>query len=609
MKLPALRKILVSLAIAAVFTAVAMGGLLYSTDNLMSDALYQSPKALSGDIVVIGIDERALASIGPFQTWGRDVFAKAVEYLNEDPNNRPIAIGLDVLFTGQTTPEADTRLVEACSLHNNVVVACFGTFGSAIVSRNGGESYYMDDFALLDYDEPYAALKKVAQYGHINAMYDADGKLRHAMQYIELPDGTLVPSFNNVLYKMWAQHAGLDPHILPPTNFRHFWYVPYTGAPRAYYDSVSMADLVDGTLPRDYFANKIVLIGPYAGGLPDYVLTPIDPATQMFGVEFQANAIDAFISGQFKQKVSDVLQGAVLFVLCAAALLFFWDRKMLPATVVWLVITVGWVGLCKLAYNTGFILHVFWVPLFITVLYVGSVAVNYIRAAVEKMRVTNTFKRYVAPEIVNEILREGSESLGLGGKMTDIAVMFVDIRGFTTMSEVLAPTQVVEILNRYLNLTSSCIMRHGGTLDKFIGDATMAIWGAPLPQEDYIYKAVLTALDMVEGSKALSDELLRQFDRTVSFGIGIHCGPAVVGNIGAQMRMDFTAIGDTVNTAARLESNAPGGKIYISRAVADALEGRLCVTSLGSAIKLKGKAEGFEILVLEGLANDGAPSE
>jgi adenylate cyclase len=252
-------------------------------------------------------------------------------------------------------------------------------------------------------------------------------------------------------------------------------------------------------------------------------------------------------------------------------------------------------------YSSGHILHVLWIPFAATVLYLVTVAVNYIRATMEKRRISNTFRRYVAPEIVTELLREGTDSLGLGGKLTDIAVLFVDIRGFTTMSEVLTPPQVVEILNEYLTLTTKCIMNNHGTLDKFVGDCTMAIWNAPLPQEDYIYNAVKTAWDMVEGSKALSARLQEQFGRTVSFGIGVNCGPAVVGNIGAEMRMDFTAIGDTVNTAARLEANAPGGLIYISRTVADALEGRILVTSLGDSIRLKGKAEGFEILRMEGL--------
>jgi len=232
---------------------------------------------------------------------------------------------------------------------------------------------------------------------------------------------------------------------------------------------------------------------------------------------------------------------------------------------------------------------------------VVSVASNYIRAAREKRRVTATFGRYVDPAILKELLVQGGSAEDLGGKMFDIAVLFVDIRGFTTMSEALDPPTVVQIINKYLTLTTECIMRYHGTLDKFVGDCTMAFWNAPLPQEDAIYLACRAAMDMVEGSKALGEELQQKYGRTVSFGVGVHYGPAVVGNIGAPQRMDYTAIGDTVNTSARLEANAPGGKILISRVVADALGDRAKVTSLGDSIKLKGKAEGFECLTLDEL--------
>lgn len=114
--------------------------------------------------------------------------------------------------------------------------------------------------------------------------------------------------------------------------------------------------------------------------------------------------------------------------------------------------------------------------------------IHYGKAVLEKQRVTATFKRYAAPEIVDEILRQGTQSLELGGKLTQLAVLFVDIRGFTSMSEALEPGQVVEVLNSYLTLVSSSIKNHGGTLDKFIGDAAMAFWGAPLAQEDYVMK-------------------------------------------------------------------------------------------------------------------------
>ena len=169
--------------------------------------------------------------------------------------------------------------------------------------------------------------------------------------------------------------------------------------------------------------------------------------------------------------------------------------------------------------------------------------------------------------------------------------MFVDIRGFTPMSESLKPEQVVEILNEYLSLTTNAIFQNGGTLDKFVGDATMAVFNAPFDLEDYVYKAVCTARDIAAGSAELEKKLMERFGKTVSFGIGVNCGEAVVGNIGCEYRMDYTAIGDTVNTAARLESNAKAGQILISEAVYEAVKDRLEVTEVG-VIPLKGKSNG-----------------
>ncbi|MCR5748494.1 MAG: adenylate/guanylate cyclase domain-containing protein [Lachnospiraceae bacterium] len=218
---------------------------------------------------------------------------------------------------------------------------------------------------------------------------------------------------------------------------------------------------------------------------------------------------------------------------------------------------------------------------------------------IEKQKVTKTFERYVAPEIVSEILKEGTDNLSLGGKLCDIAVLFVDVRGFTTMSERMSPEQVVHILNKYLTMASGCVEKNKGTLDKFVGDAMMAFWGAPLPQDDAVYNAVKTAWDIVEGAARVSDELKDEIGEELRVGVGVHYGPAVVGNMGADRHIDYTAISDTVNTEARLEANAPGGTVYISRSVADALGDRISYTSLGGTIRLKGKAEGFEVLKVE----------
>lgn len=593
-------RLLASLLAAAALTAAAGSGWLSSADGAVSDALYQRPAAADGEIVVIGIDQRALDELGPLP-WPRSYMAEAIECLNADPDARPAVIGVDVLYVGESAdPDADAFLAEAAEAGSNVVFAAAATFGRELV-RESDDAFRMDDRAVLAWDEPFPALSRVSESGHINAMEDADGVLRHAMLWVDVPERGRVPSFARALYEQWCAARGEGPQNAPDTDADGFFYLPFTAKPGGYYDGVSVADLLSGELESDYFAGKIVLIGPYAAGLQDGYFTAADRAVPMYGVEIQANVIDAFRAAHFPREFSQSAQLAILFLLCAAALWFFWDRKLLYTLPVWLAACAGWIGLCALAYRSGYILHVLYMPLFLTALFVASMAANYVRAARERFRVQHTFGHYIDPAVMKQLLEQGESALGLGGKLCDIAVLFVDVRGFTTMSEALDPPTVVEIINRYLTLTTECIMKNHGTLDKFVGDCTMAFWNAPVPQEDAVYLACRAAMDMVEGSKAVGEELMARFGRTVSFGIGVNWGSAVVGNIGAPKRMDYTAIGDTVNTAARLEANAPGGTVYISRAVADILGNRAKTTSLGGTIKLKGKADGFEILTLDEL--------
>lgn len=239
-------------------------------------------------------------------------------------------------------------------------------------------------------------------------------------------------------------------------------------------------------------------------------------------------------------------------------------------------------------------MKVIYLPLFLALGYIAILGIGYLYTALEKKKIENTFKRYVAPQIVDEIFHDGLDNISLGGKKTDIACLFVDIRGFTPLSEVLTPEEVVEVLNEYFELITTCIFNNGGTLDKFIGDAAMAIFNAPVEVEDYTYKAVKTACDIVKGAKELEDKLFERFGKEVRFGIGVNKGEAVVGNIGSNSRMDYTAIGNTVNTAARLEANAKPGQVLISADVYNEVKDIFEAESIGE-IPLKGKSQKIEV--------------
>ncbi len=596
---PIIISLLASLAVTLI---IAAGGVLDNADTWMEDTWYQSSRALDGEIIVIGIDDKSIEELGPYNTWGRDVIAQALEKLGEDPENAPAVVAIDVLFSGTSTPEADQRLVDAADNLGNVVVATFAEFGVQVVTENG--STYFDRYSVLGYDEPFDALKEVTHQGHINAMYDSDGILRHSLLYIR-PDGERVYSMASTAAMIYGESTGKEIQM-PPASSIGRYYVSYSAKPGGYYDGFSFSDLLSGNISPDDYAGKVVFIGPYTVGLQDAYFTPIDRARQMYGVEYQANVVQQILDSDFKTEVSKLPQGIILFLVCFFLFYLFQKTNIKTATILTVSVIVLISAINYAAYNVniggvGHVLHPLWIPVGVVVLYIASIVIHYVKTALERQRVTKTFERYVAPEIVSEILKEGVENLSLGGKTCDIAVLFVDVRGFTTMSERLNPEQVVHILNKYLTMASDCVEQTGGTLDKFVGDAMMAFWGAPLPQEDPVMNAVKTAVGIIEGAARVSDELKEEIGEELKVGVGVNFGPAVVGNMGAEKHMDYTAIGDTVNTAARLEANAPGGKIYISRSVADALGDRITYTSLGATIKLKGKADGFEVLELNSI--------
>lgn len=569
-----------------------------SLDIMFRDSMYQSESAPDEKILVVGIDDYAQEVMGPYQNWTRADMADVVAALNADPEARPAVIAIDVMYFGEKDPEADGYFADVCEEGGNVVVGSLVDFTSDVVVKEDG-SFSLEDYLVEGYEEPYEALKQATHQGNVNTMLDSDGIIRHAIQKIELPDGSVSNSLAYETYQRYVEKTGLSKELELPVNQRYQWYIPFSGKPGAYLAD-SVADILEGTCDPDLYKDAIVLIGPYSAGLQDDYFTSISRDVKMYGVEIHANIIDAMLQGRSMSYVPGYIQHLILFfVVLLCVLLCYRFAVSWKTAVLWLFCTGGYLGFCYLLAQKGYMMHLIYVPAAATMVCIGFIAYYYIVGAVEKHKVMDTFKRYVAPQVVDELMKQGTEGLELGGKLTDIACLFVDIRGFTTMSENLEPPQVVEILNRYLTLTSRCILKNQGTLDKFVGDATMAIFNAPLPQEDYIYRAVKTAWDMVEGSKGLSQELMEKYGRSVSFGVGVHCGKAVVGNIGAEIRMDYTAIGDTVNTAARLEANAKGGEVLISRDVYDALQGRIRAVSLGNSIQLKGKSRQFEIFRLE----------
>jgi adenylate cyclase len=266
------------------------------------------------------------------------------------------------------------------------------------------------------------------------------------------------------------------------------------------------------------------------------------------------------------------------------------------------LIAAGYVVFSLLMFNAGIILPILTPLVAFAVVYLYQLAYGYILQTMEKARIRSSFRRYLDRRIADAIIADKNIATQAIGEKRHIAVLFVDVRGFTPLTESFrdTPEVIVETLNEYLELTTRSVFDNEGSVDKFIGDATMALFNGFIDQEDYVFKAVKAAWDMVEGAESLSKSLFKRLGVRLNFGVGVHCGEAVVGNLGPTFRKDYTAIGDTVNVAARLESNADKGQVLISRDVYDEVKDRIKAEPVGEVL-LKGKRDSIEVFSLTGI--------
>ena len=593
------KRSLKSAGVTVVVILISMVFLYFGTAGLwdmgVSDRLNQRESVTNKNIYIIGIDDKTLEEYGPVNTWSRDIPAKLVEILSADEAAKPAVIGFDVIYSETVDEEADRHFADACREAGNVVTAMSFSFREQPERDEDGKVVYNPyhvDYVI----DPYGDLRESTQTGYANTLVDADGYVRQAMAYLDY-EGERAYSLSSLIYKEYQESLG-EEAVFPDTYGRNNrYYFSYSGKPGGY-SVVSMADVLDGTVDSRIFQDAIVLVGAYAVGMQDAYAPAIAHNSQMYGVEIHANIIEALLEGRTQLAVSPVLYALLAGILCG--IFFACARKLniLPATAVLAAALILDVVFAKVMYGRGSLVPVLLLPVCLVIIYLERMIQGYLAEVLRRRRVVDVFKQYVAPQVVDKISKDKDFELVLGGENRHIAVLFVDIRGFTTMSESLKPEEVVEILNEYLSLTTKSIFDNGGTLDKFVGDATMAVFNAPFDLDDYIFRAVCTAWDMKAGSDAIAEKFEKRFGKSVAFGIGVNCGNAVVGNIGCDFRMDYTAIGDTVNTASRLESNAKKGQILISREVYEAVKDRVAVTPIGE-IPLKGKSNGVFVYQLD----------
>ncbi|MBR2876839.1 MAG: adenylate/guanylate cyclase domain-containing protein [Clostridia bacterium] len=583
------------------FLAVYLN-LLSVADKTAEDVLYHHHSDTMGQIRIIKIDDKTMNKLGDISTWDRSVYTKLLNTLCVSEEVRPAVIGFDILLASDKDKKTDKEFAEACKKYGNVVCGFSYAFSKELQEDKSG-GLVENSMTVKDKVLPYKELRNVVNVGFVNALMDNDDSfIRSSFLRFNEDKNVTTKSFSAVVYEEFMKSQGKE--ISYPTDSMAMSF-RYSGNPGDY-ENVSLVDVLEGNIPANAFDDCIVLVGAYAAGMMDAYFVPVDRSSQMYGVEIHANVIEAIMEGRTLENINKTIDGLISAFIIALITFVCWKLSVAETIAVCLATAILKLLAGFVLFNQGYTMNVLSVPVLAIVIAIIYVAVHYYEARMAKRSIEKAFSKYVAPQVVTEIAKDGTYELKLGGENRNIAVLFVDIRGFTTLSESLEPEQVVDILNGYLELTTRCIFRHGGTLDKFVGDATMAVFNAPFDTDDYIYKAVLTAWDIVQGGNKIESEFVERYGKHVGFGVGVNCGPAVVGNIGCEFRMDYTAIGDTVNTAARLESNAPRGNVYISQAVYEALGDRITVEDIGE-IPLKGKSNGIFVYTVTGVNGYTSP--
>lgn len=558
------------LILLAFFSEIFWLRLFMPLENRFSDALIalhaQNPQPQyqpDPDIVIIDIDERSLgllaASVGRWP-WPRAIHAEMLQGIERQ---NPRAVVFDVLFSDPdlTRPESDAYFAEVIAASRNSFFPMLrlntsdhsqgiplAEYGAYLGVKPTGHA---DPQAKVAMVLPLPAMLETGRLGTHNAVADSDGVVRRYLMYFD-EAGWHLPSLPLTV----ASHLGFE-DVPQQSEIILNWHGTALS-----YRRVSYADIHEDFQrakpgrAMDEFTGKIVIIGATANGLHDVRPTPV--AAFHPGVEILATAIDNLKNHNPLVKVSQGAQaviGALLIGLLAFAFAAY--RRIFWLGLVLVLVSAGLLLVQSMALRWQLLLPLLSVVIFAWVYYIVAALMEYLRERKARQRAVETFSRFLDPRVVQALVEKGETTQSLSGQSQQITVLFSDIRGFTTLSETSSPEQIVELLNRYFTLQAGIIFKHQGTLDKYIGDAIMAFWGAPGQQPDHALLAVAAALEMserLEQFRAEAGELARDLD----IGIGVHSGNAVVGFIGSENRQDYTAIGDTVNLSSRIEGLTKG---------------------------------------------------
>ncbi|MFI3171231.1 MAG: adenylate/guanylate cyclase domain-containing protein [Eubacteriales bacterium] len=554
-------------------------------DARVTDSLYQQLGTMNSDIKIIAIDDKTLSELGVFGTWDRSVYAELVEQLTEDEDTEPMIIAFDMIFSEDLNEEGDLAFAEACADAGNVIVVEDYITEKKVVIGEDGEAE-LNTIYVSGISETYSPLNEVVDTGFAEVVPDEDGIIRQALWSLEV-DGVEQSSLSRTIYEKYCETKGLEVVVPSTDSFSRFGFT-FSGGPGDY-DRYSFIDVLNGTIDTRLFEDSIVMIGAYAEGMQDsYNVACSITGVQMYGVEIQANILQACMEGKTNVILNPYVS-TILFMLLMVLYLFMVSKVNVRGAIITTgVFSAGTAAGGLVLYHFGLKNSIVTFPILLIVVCIIKILYTYVSEVRKRAKLIHMFKRYAEPQLVDQMLRDGQYALELEGQKKEVTVLFVDIRGFTSLSEELTSHEIVHILNVYFEAVTVEIQKYQGMLDKFIGDAAMAIFNAPFDSLDYEFRAIEAALGIMKQAKVIGDYTEREFGRRIEFGIGINTGVAVVGNIGSSTRLDYTAIGDTVNIASRLESNAEGGQILITDTVKKRLDDRIITNEIGRTF-LKGK--------------------
>jgi len=543
--------------IAAILIAFSHINSFQNLQLRLSDFLYHTSQA-NQDIVIVAIDEKTLdpsMGLGDFSTWSRAYYAKVIENLDK---YSPKVIGVDIYFRDPREEKTDAILSSAITDSKTPVI--LGFFTSAAPFFDTDSVFKIDDKSIL---LPFNWIKDANEiFGFLNLRADSDDVIRKTIPEIQDVHGVNhFESFSNVIA---SQFSGLTAKDLPLENgqmlinFNRITSTNRIGAFQRISFSDVYYDKYNGFDPQT-FKDKIVLIGATADVLKDSFTTPVSNSILMPGVEVHANAIQTIIDKKFLRYMYPWEQILLIILLAFASVYVFMYTRIRWSLLYLVGVAGGYTLLAPVMFDHGLIVDLVHPYLALAGAFVSVYMYRYVTEFREKRELKGAFSRYVNPAIVNQIMAH-PEQLKLGGEKRDVTVIFTDIRGFTSISEKLKPESLVPLLNEYLEKMSDVIFDEGGPVDKYEGDAILAFFGAPLPQEDHAARACRTVLKMrralIELNKkwATDPPLPGGEDKPqIDFRAGISSGEVIVGNVGSSKKLNYTVMGDNVNLGSRLE--------------------------------------------------------